>query len=247
MSSRITISQFKALKRQAKRLKRSTAGLSHSKALDQVAHENGFANWSLLAKAVQAPQTPAVQRLPHEVRLSGWLKPARGTPTDVFHEYVPSKHPAKHYSGLRAGPYWQDFVGKEERDVRPAIAKVRRGIAFMDAADLRPSKAWTRVFGHGARLDGFDHTFVWMDVQGCYLVTTEPYIGSGKADAVLAWARKHGWRSELLPRGKGVWNPCTKECAPTCASHTQMIVLAPPKRAADLNAAAAAVISLRSR
>jgi len=241
MSSRITRSQFEALKREAKRLKRASA-MTHSQALDRVAKDNGFANWSLLAKAVDAPAA-APQQLPHEVRLTGFLKLYRG-PTDVFHEYVPSKHPAKHYAGLRRGPYWQDFVGKDETEIRPAIAKLRRGIVFMDATELRPSKAWTRVFGRGARTEGFDHTSVWMDAHGRYLVTTEPYIGSGKAQTVLAWASRHSWRSALLPAGKGLWNPCNKTCPPGCAGHTEMVVLAPPKRAGDLNAVAAAVRAL---
>src|ERR1051326_9170364 len=163
MSSRITISQFEALKREAKRLKRA-AGATHSQALDRVAKDHGFANWSLLAKAVVAPAA-APLKLPHEVRLSGFLRPITGA-SDVFHEYVPSKHPAKHYAGLGHGPYWQDFVGKEESEIRWAIAKLRRGIVFMDATELRPSKAWARVFGRGARTEGFDHTSVWMDEIG---------------------------------------------------------------------------------
>lgn len=50
------------LKRIATRRKRSEPGLTHSAALNQLATEHGFANWSLLAKAagtVQKPRTIA--------------------------------------------------------------------------------------------------------------------------------------------------------------------------------------------
>jgi len=249
MTSRITRSKFDNLKRRAARLKRS-AGLTHAQALDHVAKEEGFENWSLLAPAVEpvaapvpaaAPANPAVAK-PHHVRLSGFVRSRPGEAGDVFHEYVPSLHPAKHYAKLGRGrPYWQEFVGRAEGGLRDSIATTRRGIEFMDATGLRRSEAWIRVFGHGAIPDGFDHTSVWMDARGLYLVATEPYIGSDKGARARAWCEAKGWRAAQLPRGFGIWNPCRNDCAPDCGAHTTMILMVPPKRGADLAATVAAV------
>lgn len=65
MKKLLTASQVEALSRQAKKLARDQ-GVLHSHALDQLARENGYTNWSLLKKSgeLAGPQ-------PYEFRRSG--------------------------------------------------------------------------------------------------------------------------------------------------------------------------------
>ncbi len=54
----LTASHLDQLRRDAKRLARDN-GISHSQALDGLARERGFQNWSLLAKNLRASDVPA--------------------------------------------------------------------------------------------------------------------------------------------------------------------------------------------
>ncbi|MGJ7530170.1 YozE family protein [Variovorax sp. GB1P17] len=59
MATTLTAARLEQLKREAKKLTRATS-VSHAEALDRLAVENGFANWSLLAKHVSrsSPVSP---------------------------------------------------------------------------------------------------------------------------------------------------------------------------------------------
>lgn len=69
-----TPARIEQLRRDAKRLGKSR-GLSHAEALDAVAAEHGFRNWSLLARSTQ-PMTPAITS-PRGVRAAAGLFPFR--------------------------------------------------------------------------------------------------------------------------------------------------------------------------
>jgi|GEM_PF-3548696 len=244
MNSRITPAIFENLKRVAARVKRETAGMTHSEALDRVAQSEGYRNWSLLSQAREAIDSlnggPAITK-PFEVRLSGFSTNRHDSDFDIFHEYVPTVHPANYYSKLRTGPHWQDFVGANERGVRERIATIRRAIQFMDATGLRFSTAYRILFKTSIRPQGFDHTKVWIDDQRRYIVTTEPYTGAGSIELALKWCNERAWDAIRLPRGLGIWNPCQPSCSARCTQHTEMIVMSPGKKGGDLMSVVAGV------
>ncbi len=106
-----------------------------------------------------------------------------------------------------------------EGAARHALNVARHAIAFMDATGLSGSRAWRSIF---PRLpSGFDHTEVWQ-IDGRYLVTTEPY---GNADRAAAWCKANGWQCAERPAW-GMWNPPA----------TTLLLCVPPKRGADLGA-----------
>jgi hypothetical protein len=99
-----------------------------------------------------------------------------------------------------------------------AIETARRVVTFMDAAELRPSKALVRVFGRHCYPAGcgFDHTLVWNAHGSGYVVTTEPYEGN-------RFKPPTGW-SYFEAREWSMWNPPS----------TVLYVCSPPKHGADL-------------
>lgn len=52
-TTRLTASAVERMKRDAKKL-RKAEGIAHHEALDRIAAERGFRNWSLLAKAAES-------------------------------------------------------------------------------------------------------------------------------------------------------------------------------------------------
>lgn len=61
MATSFTFAQIERFRREAKQLCRTTPNLIHSAALDQIAIQNGYANWSLLHKHSPGPiATPTV-------------------------------------------------------------------------------------------------------------------------------------------------------------------------------------------
>lgn len=92
--------------------------------------------------------------------------------------------------------------------------------AFMAATGLRKSRGWSRA---GAILlpPGFDHTCLWRDRAGKYIVTTEPYNHVVLAD--FAHLTEHGWTLADAPC-LGMWNP----------PHTRLILASPPRNGGDL-------------
>jgi hypothetical protein len=123
-------------------------------------------------------------------------KPRRGKIQCSFE----TQRPLSHY---QASPFfchgrWEDI----DQVTTWVIPRTRRLIRFMDATQAQPTKAWRRVFGSYQVPDGCDHTLVWR-IGRHYFVSTEPY-NPCQVDRLLANAE---WRSVLLPRGVGIWNP----------------------------------------
>ena len=132
--------------------------------------------------------------------------------------------------------------------MRERIATAKRAIGFMDATGLRPSRAFTRVFGSSKVLpQGFDHACVWRDDANRYVVTSEPYIGAGRADAISAWGSSREWNSTVLPNGRGIWNPCREDCEAACKGHTQMVIMAPVKNGGDLQTIVDTLLGIATR
>jgi len=246
MATRISQARFLALKRQATRRRRITPDLTHAQTLDDIAREQGFDNWSLLARAVepvsdvvgnlktivQAHSSPA-----HQVSIRGLAWSRNPSERKWWDEVVDTKYPPKRYSACMLIPSDWTIRSSSVSAVENSVAKVKRIIKFMDATGLRPSRAWSRLFGHN-HADyahaGFDHTFVWIDDNRRYVVTTEPYIGTGRVATIRAWCNEHGWSIAVSPNGRGIWHPCRANCKPDCKGHTQMIILAPGKNGGDV-------------
>lgn len=232
-----------ALKRQARRVKRSE-NISQSEALDRLALEEGFANWSLLSRAIQKPnlamqKSGAVVVIPtvklHSVILSGSIRNrADKDSPPIFHEYLDTRYPASRYVKCSWVPRgW--FSSGREPAVREEIVTAIRAIQFMDATGLRPSNAHARVYGRSMPV-GFDHTKVWLDAENNYVVTTEPYFSDAKYKKAKAWCEANEWSCAPVQRDIGIWNPCRGGCDSDCASHTGMLIVAPPKRGGDVSA-----------
>lgn len=83
---------------------------------------------------------------------------------------------------------------------------------FMQATGLRPSSAYSSLFGFSVP-DGFDHTLVWLDSNKRYIVTTEPY----GIERALRTAARLCWKAVVAPEGVGIWNP----------PDTTLVILAP--------------------
>lgn len=258
MVASVSRARFLALKRQATRLKHSRPGTSHAQALDKIARAEGFGNWSLLARVVEVHELHEVAAAgvsesaapqPHRVVISGFVRTRESrVPTKFWHEYIDTKYPAKRYADFKWLPDNWSAVGFEESGVRERIATAKRAIGFMDATGLRPSRAFTRVFGTSKLLpQGFDHACVWRDDANRYVVTSEPYIGAGRADAISAWCSSLGWKSVVLPNGLGIWNPCREDCGTACKRHTQMVIMASTKNGGDLQTIANTLLGIANR
>lgn len=253
MGKLISQGHFQILKRQAKRLEREHPALTHSQALDQIAKEQGYENWSLLARDVEQPAGVAEAKYgyPYTFHLRGIVSGSNITLTSQFL----SKYPASHY----ANHQWIDWKTQKETNESPyhttalltdagklhleqQLATAQRVISFMDATGLRPSMDFVGVFGsHSA--ERLDHCCIWKDEAKRYIVTAEPYMGSGMADELRAFCNKRDWSCEVMPKGHGLWAPCNESCSPDCnRRHTQMYVIAPKRRGGELQSTVRAIL-----
>lgn len=244
MVSVITPTKLANLRREAKRRKRVSDSLSHSAALDMLAKEHGYANWSLLARSVKAVSqspdfsvsTPFVRE--HMIRVSGWVKSmGKERWADHFwHHYLPTKYPASHYQKCRRIPEGWDVIRRSVESVVEGIRTVQRILAFMDATDLKPSMAFSSLFPADTTAVGLDHFLVWRDNSNRYVVTNEPYSPSRKVEMTKAWCDTNGWTYRQMPARVGMHNPCTEQCRADCSGHTVLILMSPPRKGADLKA-----------
>lgn len=237
--NRISLSplQVENLKRTATKRKRATPGLTHSEALDQLAIEHGYSNWSLLAKAAQtaAPSTarPAIPRN-FKVRVSGWVIPERLV-AQSWHIDMPTRYPEKHYRSFRRIPEYWDVKRSSFENTLTAMEQLRMNVAFMDATELLPSKAFVSLFPDFGRGAGLDHQCVWRTADGKYIVSNEPYRGSTNREATKRWCEANGWTYRELPKSIGMHNTCSANCSDDCTSHTALVLMSPMKKGADVN------------
>lgn len=242
-----------SLKRKAKRLERERPELTHSQALDLVAQQEGYENWSLLARDVEHHEaaTNNHKAYPYKLYLRG-VSERSGIGAEAR---LSTKYPATQY-GKHQWIDWKtrreigqtDFtrtaslVCANESELSRRMVTAQRIIAFMDATDLRASYDFRGVFGSHVYPGAFDHPCIWKDAEKRYILTIEPYVSAGKP--VQDWCASQGWSYEVLPKGFGIWNPCDASCSPTCIGHTQLIVVAPKLRGGDLQATVRAILSM---
>lgn len=199
----------------------------------------------VLTLAGQKPSVPTVAAsIPngagpkeHSVIISGFLKDVQTSKVSILgHEYLDTKYPRRRYTKCCRIPRQWCVTNRMESSVRERILTAVRAIAFMDATNLRPSDAHTRLYGHGKGPEGFDHSCVWIDDGRRYVVTTEPYTRPYELDRAIAWCESNGWSHLVLPRQIGIWNPCRCSCTSNCTEHTCMLVAAPPKNGGNIEA-----------
>ncbi|HYD81585.1 MAG TPA: hypothetical protein VEC06_17415 [Paucimonas sp.] len=234
-----TTQEISNLKRLATKRKKADPGLTHSGALDQLATEAGFSNWSMLMKAAGSatPVIAAAITRAFEVRVSGWVLQS-GAPgrriQSFWHTYIPTRYESKHYQPCKRVPENWDVKGSSLENTIMRMEQLRMNIAFMDATELRPSKAWSSLFPDHRFVAPLDHQCVWRTADGNYVVSNEPYRGSEKREGAKKWCEANGWTWEELPKGIGMHNTCSKDCPDDCKSHTTLILMSPPKRNANL-------------
>lgn len=245
MVSHITPLHFENLKRIAKKRSRADESLLHSVALDELARENGYQNWSQLAKVVNAAHSPLPESLIarlYQVRISGWVVPGPSRlPTQFWHLSLPTRYPAAHYAKFKRIPENWDVRRGTVESVVIGIDQIQKNLAFIDATELRTSSAYSSLFhAQDARLD---HFCVWRDAENRYVVSNEPYRGSDKREGTKMWCRANGWTFREMPQGIGMHNTCSTACSADCTQHTALILMSPPKRGGDLAVVGDALIS----
>jgi len=240
----ITPKKIANLKRLATKRKKAEPGLTHSVALDQLAGEIGFSNWSLLMKATGAgpeiSNTSPITRA-FQVRISGWVT-QQGLPgnriKNFWHAYIPTRFAIKHYESFKRIPRNWDVMRPTIEDTIGRMEQLRMNIAFMDATELLPSKAYASLFPNHRSDPHLDHFCVWRTADGNYVVSNEPYRGSDKRDGCIRWCDANDWSWVELPKGIGMHNTCSTNCPDDCSVHTALILMSPPKRGANLESLA---------
>lgn len=231
MSRTISSSRIEILRRQASRLKKS-AGIEHSQALDQVAVENGFSNWSMLAKAVVSSNHQPKHAKPHKIQFyCSILRSPENKEPYFWTEEISCLHPEKHYADMN---WIRTNIRARNRDgISEILATARRAINFMDATGLKTSRAWSSIF-RGNTPYGLDHTQVWRDENKQIIVTTEPYFAANeKIEKLSKWCKENEWKMLRAPRKIGIWNCCGIGCDASCSTHTNMFILSPKKNGGD--------------
>lgn len=255
MGSIISQGFVDSLKRKAKRLERERRELTHSQALDLIAQQEGYENWSLLARNVErcTSMKRVTKQFPYTIHL-------RGIASDSKRELIirlSSKHPAAHYEKqhwihwtLQGGSRRSDseatavMTDPGERSLWHRLVRAQRMVSFLDATDLRASRSTRAVYGSHSIPGCFDHDCLWKDAEGRYIVTVEPYMRWGHPDEIRCLCDSNEWQYELLPKGYGLWLPCDASCGPECESHTRMFVISPKRQGGDLQATVRAILSM---
>ncbi|MBC3873483.1 hypothetical protein [Undibacterium flavidum] len=240
-SNRIhTPQQIAYLKRLANKQKKASPGLKHASALDQLAIEAGFLNWSLLKKASGSNSTinPSLTiSRDFKVRISGWVlnqEVGGNRVKEFWHTHIPTRYEAKHYESCKRIPEYWDVRGFSVENTIHRMEQLRMNIAFMDATELLPSKAYASLFPDYRSDARLDHYCVWRTTDNKYVVSNEPYSGSDKYDGTKNWCETNGWTWIELPKGIGMHNTCSMNCPDNCTTHTALILMSPPKRGTDL-------------
>jgi hypothetical protein len=93
----------------------------------------------------------------------------------------------------------REHTVSSQSGARRSICAAARGLQFMEATKLRPSKAHSRAFPGGTSMNtipGRDHSSIWYDPESNgYVFVDEPYDGKAQAHAEKreAWALMHGF------------------------------------------------------
>jgi hypothetical protein len=232
MPRTISTPRFNILKRQAARLKQD-GGITHSQALNRIAVENGFSNWSMLAKAVVSSNSQSKFAKPHKMQFyCSVLRAPENAAPYFWMEEILCLHPEKHYADMN----WirTNIRARNREGIAETLATARRAINFMDATGLKTSRAWSSIF-RGNTPYGLDHTQVWRDENKRIIITTEPYFASdGKIEKLTKWCKDNEWRLLRAPKNVGIWNCCKASCDVGCSTHTNMFILSPKKNGGDV-------------
>lgn len=185
------------LRNEVRKLRKANSELSQNAALDMIAKQHGYQNWRHFTNSI-----PQITPQRFFVTLSwSWIDPVT---KQWFNESldVPLSRPLKELLPKQADVYkllgdwsihYEDSLisksvylalprEKPQNIVRGVLNKNARLISFASATGLIKSKAWSKpMHGFSKHLgtrnpNGFDHTKIWRDQDGKYLITTEPYL-----------------------------------------------------------------------
>lgn len=104
------------------------------------------------------------------------------------------------------------LVVSSQSEARRLICSAARGLQFMEATKLRPSKGHSRAFPGGTSMNaipGHDHSSIWYDpASKGYVYIDEPYDNKVQryAAARAAWAQEHGF-DLVKTRWPGMYAP----------------------------------------
>lgn len=185
------------LSNQVRKLRKTNPELSQTSAQDVVAKQHGYQNWRHFKNSI-----PAVVTQKFFVTLSwSWIDPVTRQWTneslDVplskpLKELLPKQSDVNNLLGDWNIHYEDSLISKSvylalprekpQSVVREALNKNARLISFASATGLIRSKAWSKPMHGFSKFLGtrnpycFDHTKIWRDQEGKYLITTEPYL-----------------------------------------------------------------------
>ena len=196
------------IKRHAKQLKKMN-GVPHHEALDIAARNASFENFSHARNQLQNlneinsgyqlfftiywydRQSRKAGREVLEIELSMPLLE------------IATKSELKKSNGLEwfrlASPdhFVNDHVGHSQNEARNKIFKAVRGLMFIEATGLKPSKDYKAAYpnrDHNNKLPKADHSTDWYDPDtGQFILIDEPYLDPVVNGERAAWAKKHNW------------------------------------------------------
>lgn len=185
---------------EARKLRKSDSSLSQLQALDKAAQDNGFENWRHFLNSPQA-QIPAshqvtVKKCWYEMGREFWEESITLQTSHPLSELTSEAAFRSQFDrhaelDLDAGVvklstayiFTSEHDSTRQRITRNEVATIARKIMFMDATGLKPSRAWfgpmagfEKLVDRGSKPPCFDHTHVWKDTEGRFLITTEPYL-----------------------------------------------------------------------
>ncbi|ABO59896.1 hypothetical protein LA345_39825 (plasmid) [Burkholderia vietnamiensis] len=225
---------IEAIKRAAKALKKEK-GIQHSEALNEASREYGFDNFrhaqNVLPRTGQGDG--AVRRFPltlcaywyeRESRTRGresltielsarWNDLIAIRQLDDARGLVGMRPEPSTEQGDRTSVLSRQHSYRDQAEARAVVCMAARTLQFIDATRLRPSSGRRRAYPNGRHPSALhiprqDHTDIWMDAEGRYLVTDEPYSAETVfADKErIAWGERYGF-SFAKPSWAGMHAP----------------------------------------
>lgn len=217
---------------EARKLRKSDPDLSQLQALDQAAQGNGFENWRHFLNSPQARTIPGhqvtIKQRWHNDDLELWEESITLQTTRPLSELTSVAAFQRNFyrqatldiqaGTIRLPPsYFTSQVDSlnRQRITRNEVATMVRKVMFLDATGLKPSQAWVKPMAglekrtsRGSKPPCFDHTHVWKDSEGRFLITTEPYFSDYEMDiARLSAISNEAGYSVDITQWPGMHNP----------------------------------------
>lgn len=185
------------LRNEARKLRKLNAALTQTSALDYVAIQHGYANWRHFTNSLPDQATPQFT-----VTLqTSWRDPETKqyfnesievTISKPLKELFPKTSDVRSLIGDCSVYYdeniiapWTGYTRSDKSPqsyIRSRLNWAARLISFVSATDLLPANAWSRPMSGFIKTLGnknpaaFDHTNIWRNSAGKYVITTEPYF-----------------------------------------------------------------------